>query len=106
MASLQSLKEPLECFVAATYEVFNKPTSLKYSSTKATEVFLNHFQTQFTNPSKTKRRHRLLKIKMLFQIRLEILWKAVTDSNARKWVLYRLSDPKWHQEKWKRLLQL
>ena len=106
MASLPTLKEPLECFIAATHEVFNKPTSLKYSTTKATETFLTRFQMQFTNPTRTKRRHRLLKIKMLFQIRLEILWKAVVDSNTRKWVLYRLSDPKWHQEKWKRLLQL
>ena len=106
MASLPTLKEPLECFIAAAYEVFNKPTSLKYSTSKATETFLNHFQLQFINPSKTKRRHRLLQLKILFQIRLEILWKAVVDRNTRKWVLYRLSDLKWHQEKWKRLLQL
>ena len=101
MGSLQILKEPLECFVASTFEVFNRPTSLQYISTKATTTFLKRFQIQLSNPSRTKRRHRILNIKILLQSRLEILWKAVFDRKTRKWVFYRLSDPKWYQEKWK-----
>ena len=101
MGSLQILKEPLECFVASTFEVFNRPTSLQYISTKATTTFLKRFQIQLSNPSRTKRRHRILNIKILLQSRLEILWKAVFDRKTRKWLFYRLSDPKWYQEKWK-----
>jgi len=104
MGSLQTLKEPLECFVATTFEVFNRPKSLQYISTKATTIFLKRFQTQFSNPAKTKRKHRTLKIKILLQIRLEILWKAVFDRKTRIWVFYRLSDPKWYQEKWKQTI--
>ena len=100
MGSLQILKEPLECFVASTFEVFNRPTSLQYISTKATTTFLKRFQIQLSNP-RTKRRHRILNIKISLQSRLEILWKAVFDRKTRKWVFYRLSDPKWYQEKWK-----
>jgi hypothetical protein len=104
MGSLKDLKEPLECFIATTFEVFNRPTSLRYNSTKAITTFLKRFQMQFSNPSKIKRRHRILKIKILLQIRLEILWKAVVDRKTRIWVFYRLSDPKWYQEKWKQTI--
>ena len=104
MGSLQTLKEPLECFVATTFEVFNRPKSLQYISTKATTIFLKRFQTQFSNPAKTKRKHRTLKIKILLQIRLEILWEAVFDRKTRIWLFYRLSDPKWYQEKWKQTI--
>ena len=104
MGSLKDLKEPLECFIATTYEVFNMPASLQYNSTKAITTFLKRFQIQFSNPSKTKRRHRILNTKILLQIRLEILWKAVVDRKTRIWVFYRLSDPKWYQEKWKQTI--
>ena len=104
MGSLKDLKEPLECFIATTYEVFNMPASLQYNSTKAITTFLKRFQIQFSNPSKTKRRHRILNTKILLQIRLEILWKAVVDRKTRIWVFYRLSDPKWCQEKWKQTI--
>ena len=77
---------------------------LSFFALKATTTFLKRFQIQFSNPSKTKIRHRILNIKIVQQIRLEILWKAVVNRKTRICLFYRLSDPKWYQEKWKQTI--
>jgi len=101
MQHLKKLRLPLLCFIAGTHEVFNVPKSLKYLVTKATQNYLAQFQKQFTHPNLTRRKHKWIRLKLLIKTGLYLLSKALVDTNARKWVLFRLSDPNWYKQKWK-----
>ena len=61
--TLDKLTNPLNCFLAACYEVFNNVDSLEYNKTKKAAIYLSIFNSQFTNRDKTRKRHkRILKI--------------------------------------------
>ena len=51
--TLDKLTNPLNCFLAACYEVFNKVDSLTYNPTTKTESYLSGFNGQFTNRKTT-----------------------------------------------------
>jgi hypothetical protein len=56
--SLDKLSHPLNCFLAACYEVFNSLESLEYTKTKKTASYLSVFNSQFTNRNRAKRRYK------------------------------------------------
>ena len=58
MNSLEKLKHPLNCFLAACFEIFNKADSLRYNPTAKIESYLSVFNSQFTNPIPTKRQSK------------------------------------------------
>ena len=53
--SLDKLTNPLNCFLAACYEVFNSVESLEYNKTKKAASYLSVFSNQFTNIKKNKK---------------------------------------------------
>ena len=53
MIAFDKLTNPVNCFLATCYEVFNKVDSLKYIKTKNTVLYLNVFKSQFNNSKKT-----------------------------------------------------
>ena len=53
--TLNNLTNPLNCFLAACYEVFNKVESLEYNNTKKAYSYLSVFNSQFTNPGKQQK---------------------------------------------------
>ena len=53
--SLDKLTNPLQCFLAACYEVFNTVESLEYNKTTKTASYLSVFNSQFANRKRTKR---------------------------------------------------
>ena len=65
---LDKLSHPLNCFLAACYEVFDRVDSLEYNKTKKTASYLSVFNNQFTNNKKTKKRHKLVKSLSSFKI--------------------------------------
>ena len=65
---LKKLTNPLNCFLAACYEVFNKVDSLEYNNTKMTVSYLKIFNSQFANPILTKKRHKLIQIYLCLEI--------------------------------------
>ena len=101
--ALDKLTNPLNCFLAACYEIFSKVNSLKYNNTKATTSYLSIFNRQFINPKATKKRQKILKIFLFTKLRLNILYKAAVYKKYRVWLFKRVSDKSWQKEK---LIQL
>ena len=54
MNTLDKLEHPLNCFLAACYEVFDRVDSLIYNPTAKTASYLIAFNSQFTNPIQQK----------------------------------------------------
>ena len=90
--TLDKLTNPLNCFLAACYEVFNKVDSLEYTNTKKAASYLSIFNSQFTNRKITKRRHKLIKAYLLLKYRLNIIYNSVTHKVYRIWLFKKLSS--------------
>ena len=96
---LKKLSHPLNCFLAACYEIFNSINSLEYNKTKMTASYLKHFSSQFTYPKKTKIRRKCLKIFLYINSRINILYKSLINKEYRVWLFRRLTDKNWCKEK-------
>ena len=101
--TLDKLTHPLNCFLAACYEVFNTVDSLEYNKTKKTAFYLSVFNSQFTNREKTKRKHKRISAYLFIKKRLNIFYKAILYKEYRIWLFNRLTDKNWYKEK---LIQL
>ena len=89
---LDKLTNPLNCFLAACYEVFNKVDSLEYNNTKKVASYLSVFNSQFTNRKRTKRKHNRIKNYLFIKSRLNVLYKAVVYKEYRVWLINVLTD--------------
>ena len=96
---LNKLSHPLNCFLAACYEVFNSIDSLEYNKTKMTASYLKLFNSQFIYPKETKIRHKRLKIFLSIKLWLNILCKSIIHKEYRVWLYRRLTDKNWYKEK-------
>jgi len=101
--TLDKLSHPLNCFLAASYEVFNKIDSLEYNKTTKVASYLSVFNNQFDNNKNTKRKHKIIKSYLFIKVRLNILIKAILYKNCRVWLIKRLTDKNRYKEK---LIQL
>ena len=90
--TLDKLTNPLNCFLAACYEVFNKVDSLEYNNTKNAASYLSVFNTQFTNRETTKRRHKLIKRYLIFKSRLNIIFKSIIYKVYRIYLFKKLTS--------------
>ena len=101
--ALDKLTNPLNCFLAACYEVFNKVDSLEYNNTKKAASYLSVFNSQFADAKKTKRRHYRIKKYLFIKVRFNIFIKAILYKEYRVWLFKRVTDKNWYKEK---LIQL
>ena len=97
--ALDKLTNPLNCFLAACHEVFNKVDSLEYNNTKKVASYLSVFNSQFTNPITTKRRHKRIKIYLFIKSRVKIIYKSIIYKEYRVWLFKRVTDKNWYKEK-------
>jgi len=97
--TLDKLSDPLNCFLAACYEVFNTVESLEYNKTKNAASYLSVFNSQFTNPIPTKRRHKRIKIYLFIKSRVKIIYKSIIYKEYRVWLFKRVTDKNWYIEK-------
>jgi hypothetical protein len=97
--ALDKLANPLNCFLAGCYEVFNKVGSLEYNITKNTTSYLSIFNNQFTNRKTTKRRHKLIKRYLFIKSRVNTIYKCIIYKEYRIWMFKRLTDKNWYKEK-------
>ena len=102
MNTLDKLSHPLNCFLAACYEVFNKIDSLEYNNTKKTALYLSVFNSQLTNPKLFNRKSKFNKYLYIKKI-LDVLCKAIIKKRYRVFLFNRLTDKKYYKEK---LIQL
>ena len=97
--TLDKLTNPLNCFLAACHEIFNKVDSLEYNSNNKVDSYLSGFNSNFTNQKATKRRHKLLNIYLLIKLRLNI-YKCIIYKEYRFWLFKkRVTDKNWYKEK-------
>ena len=97
--ALDQLTSPLNCFLAACYEVFNSVDSLEYNNTKKAASYLSIFNSQFINSRKTKRQHKWLQIYLFLKYRLKPLYKSIIYKEYRVWLFNRVTDKNWYKEK-------
>ncbi|MDA9992944.1 nucleotidyltransferase family protein [Flavobacteriaceae bacterium] len=83
---------PLNCFLAACYEVFNIVDSLECNKTTKTASYLIDFNNQFTNPIPTKRKPIFNKIYLFIKYRLNILYNTIIYKEYRFWLFKKLSS--------------
>jgi len=97
--SLDKLTNPLQCFLAACYEVFNSVESLEYNKTTKTASYLSVFNSQFAIRKRTKRKHKRIKIYLFIKLRLNIIYKSIIYKEYRVWLFKRVTDKNWYKEK-------
>ncbi len=96
---LKNLSHPLNCFLAACYEVFNKVDSLEYKVNTETRSYLKIFNKQFFKVKATKNKHKLIRIYLFFKIRLKIIFRSIIYKEYSIWVFKRLTDFSWYKKK-------
>ena len=89
---LQKLNNPLNCFLATCYEVFDKLDGLKYNNTKKTVSYLKIFNNQFANPVFTRKKHKIIQIYLYLKYRYDILINVITNKDSRIWFFKRITD--------------
>ncbi|MDA9356672.1 nucleotidyltransferase family protein [Flavobacteriaceae bacterium] len=97
--ALDKLTNPLNCFLAVCYEVFNNVDSLEYNKTKKAASYLSAFNSKFNNRKTTKIRHQCIKIYLFIKSRLKIIYKSIIYKEYRFWLFKRLTDKTWYKEK-------
>jgi len=97
--SLNKLSHPLNCFLAACYEVFDSVDSLAYHNTKKTAIYISDFNKQFTNPKAAQRRRKCIDIYFFIATRVNLLYKAILYREYRIWLYKRLTSKHWYKEK-------
>ena len=98
LQALDKLTNPLNCFLAACYEVFNKVDSLEYNKTLKTAYYLSVFKSQFINSRQSKRRHNRIKSYLFIKARINILYKAFFQKEYRFWLFKRLTDKNYYKD--------
>jgi len=99
MNTLDKLTNPLNCFLAACYEVFNKVDSLEYSKSRETASYLSEFNSQFTNPIPIKTQLTHIKIYVFIKLRVNIILKSIIYKEYRVWLFNVLTDKDWYKRK-------
>ena len=101
--ALDKLTNPLNCFLAACYEVFDRVDSLEYNKTKKVTSYLRDFNSHFSTPIRAKTQSRFIKIYLFIKSRLNIIYKAIKYREYRVWLFNLLTDKNWYKRK---LIQL
>ncbi len=85
------------------FEVFKKPNSLKYTSTKKIETYLARFNELLKNDQLRNKQNKKIDQKIFIKKRLDIIYKSFFNKPYRGWLLKRITDKNWQKEK---LIQL
>jgi len=95
--TLAKLRNPLNCFLAACSEVFNKVKTVEYNKNAKTALYLRNFNKQFTKPIRGgfKRNKIYLFIKRV----LYILYKSIIYKEYRVFLFKSLTDKNWYNHK-------
>ena len=95
------LKNPLDCFLANCFEVFNKPLSLQYTSSKKIEKYMVLFYTLIYDRGLTKENHKKTerrKKKIILIAKIKIIFKSFFLNEYRVWLFRRITDKNWQKE--------
>ena len=97
--TLDKLSHPLNCFLAACNEVFDRVDSLECNKTTKTASYLSEFNSQFTNPIPIKTQLTHIKIYVFIKLRVNIILKSIIYKEYRVWLFNVLTDKDWYKRK-------
>ena len=97
--TLDKLRHPLHCFLAACFEIFNQADSLRYNPTAKTESYLIGFNSQFINPIPTKKQSKFNKIYIFIKRIFYILYMSIGHLEYRVFIFKSLTDKNWYTQK-------
>lgn len=103
LKNFDKLQKPIHYFLAISYEVFNKPASLKHPKTKGSNLYVRDFYRNINNEKKLKNHYRKTSIKLFIMRRLGVIYKSIFRKEYRNWLIKRTTDKNWQKEK---LIQL
>jgi hypothetical protein len=100
--ALDKLTNPLNCFLAACYEIFNNSITLEYQKTEKIIKYLNLFKSKLTYSKELKRRqNNKIKKYLHLKIILNKIYKSLLYKDVRIWLFYFVIDI----NSWKRLIK-
>ena len=99
MNTLDKLKHPLNCFLSACYEVFNRVNSLEYNKTTETALYLRDFNSHFSNPIRTKTQSKFIKIYLFIKLRVNIILKSIIHKEYRVWLFNLLTEKEFYKRR-------
>ena len=104
--TLNNLTLPLNCFLAACYEVFNRVNSLEYNKTTKADSYIRDFNNTFANskPKKTqskfkKTQSKFKKIYIFIKRKFYLLYMSIAHLEYRVWLFNKMTDKNWYKEK-------
>ena len=103
MNTLNKLKHPLNCFLAACYEVFDRVDSLDYNSNTKVDSYLSVINSQYTNPILIKKQSKSNKVYIFIKRKFYLLYMSIGHLEYRVFIFKSLTDKNWYKEK---LIQL
>jgi len=101
--TLDKLSHPLNCFLAACDEVFNKVETIEYYNNTKTTLYLRNFNKQFVKPILIRNKPKYIRIYLFIKSGLNILYKSIIYKEYRVFLFNCLTDKNWYKEK---LIQL
>jgi hypothetical protein len=105
IAIFHKLYEPLNNFLAVCYEVMGKISSLEYTVTNKTTLYVQIFYRQLDDTAVIREKHqRKVAKKVLYRKRVEyIILIIIFKKEFRQWMLKRATDKEWQQQMLKQL---
>jgi hypothetical protein len=104
IALFDKLYEPLNNFLAVCYEVMGKISSLEYTVTNRTTIFINIFYKQLDETTVIREKHQIqVTKKVLYKKRVEYILFAFYKKEFRQWILNRVTDKEWQRQILKKL---
>ena len=97
--ALDKLTNPLNCFLASCYEVFDRVDSLEYNKNAKTAFYLSGFNNQFNNLKTTKSKSKRIQIYLYIKVSLKIILNSIIYKNYRVWLFNVLTDKNWYKRK-------
>jgi hypothetical protein len=95
--TLDKLSQPLNCFLAACDEVFNKVETVEYNKNAKTALYLRNFNKQFTKPIRVQSKFN--KIYIFIKRIFYILYKSIIYKEYRVFLFKSLTDKNWYNHK-------
>ena len=99
ISGFEKLFHPLNNYISISNEVFNEIQSLEFTKTKESKKYLKKFLTHLNDDNLRKKHHKKTKKKIIRNIRLNVLKKAILSKEHRTWFFKRIADKDWQERK-------
>ena len=95
----KKLFNPLNCFIASCYEVFNHVDSLNYHNSKKTQSYIDGVINQFDNLKQTQLRNNVFRLFLITKYRVETFIKSLLYKQGRIWLFRKFTDINTYKKK-------